>query len=113
MTAKVAEQIGCPLGDGKARLATVARAPAMSCRCLQGALKAEGAAYQANLDEVCEQLAAAYFEDGRPSLAEIPFQLLGGPSSRWRPSLEGASPLHAAPPRPCYPEAASRADPRG
>lgn len=72
---KVAEQLGRTLCDGKPRLSSVARLLAVSERSLQGKLKDEGTTYQAVLDSVRQQLATAYLEDDKLSLAEVAFLL--------------------------------------
>ena len=72
---RVAELLGRTLCDGTPRLAEVARALAVSRRGLQGKLKDEGTTYQAVLDGVRHELATAYLEDDRLSLAEIAFLL--------------------------------------
>jgi AraC-like DNA-binding protein len=72
---RVADLLGRTLCDGTPRLAEVARALAISQRGLQGKLKDEGTTYQAVLDNVRQELATAYLEDDRLSLAEIAFLL--------------------------------------
>jgi len=74
-SAKVTELLSGTLCDGKPRLPQLAKRLAVSPRSLQGKLKAEGTTYQALLDSTRKQLATAYLEDRKLSLAEIAFLL--------------------------------------
>lgn len=74
-SARVSQETGRVLCDGRPRLGDIAKRLAMSGRTLQNRLKAEGTTYQAILDRVRRQMAESYLDKTEMTVCEIAFLL--------------------------------------
>ncbi len=74
-SARVSQETGRVLCDGRPRLGDIARRLAVSGRTLQNRLEAEGTTYQALLDGVRRRMAESYLDETEMTVGEIAFLL--------------------------------------